>query len=89
MTYNTATILPHIFAGLMGFSILIYVILRSAHLHEDCAWFDKLTMREMGGVQSQSETLQNRVPCNPPLSLMVSLSNHAQSTCNPSESARA
>ncbi|SDO48419.1 Cytochrome bd terminal oxidase subunit II [Phyllobacterium sp. OV277] len=27
MTYNAATILPLIFAGLMGFSILVYVIL--------------------------------------------------------------
>ncbi|MBA8899510.1 hypothetical protein FHW17_000369 [Phyllobacterium sp. P30BS-XVII] len=66
-----------------------WFVVRHVHLHEDRAWFDKLTMREMGGLQGAIFCKVSDWLCSPFISLMVSLSNHRQSPCNPSERVRA
>ena len=54
-------------------------------LHLSCAWFDRLTMREVGKSQGARTGDVGDYICKAPSSLMVSLSNHAQGRCRTSE----
>ncbi len=47
------------------------------YLHYSCAWFDRLTMREVYALQGVRNPNLGGYRCSPQIPLMVSLSNHA------------